>query len=109
MEQLRINQRISLTDGRRGQVYQKLGAGGQGSVFMIDMDGEKKALKWYDKAPSERFITNLQKNIKDGPPSGPCLQEPLKRARHFASCMPADYLTRTLMMEDFSSIPRLGG
>lgn len=69
MEQLRINQRISLSDGRRAQVHQKLGSGGQGSVFMIDLDGEKKALKWYDKAPSERFITNLQKNIKDGPPS----------------------------------------
>jgi len=50
----------------------KLGEGGQGAVYLVEYNGQKKALKWYSgkkiKSP-KKFYENLENNIKKGKPS----------------------------------------
>ncbi len=69
MAKLKINQQIVLTNGQKGIVKKLLGSGGQGSVYVIDVNGQEKALKWYNTMPSEKFINNIRKNITNGSPS----------------------------------------
>ena len=43
-----------------------LGAGGQGEVYMVDLNGKKYALKWYTNdeiIASKKFRDNLKKNV----------------------------------------------
>ena len=53
-------------------VDQKLGEGGQGTVYRADYDGQPKALKWYSgkkfKDP-KKFYTNLENTIRNGKPT----------------------------------------
>lgn len=47
-----------------------LGEGGQGEVYLVTYNGEKKALKWYKNAGKDpdAFYKNLERNIKSGSP-----------------------------------------
>ena len=38
-------------------------------MYLVDLDGEQKALKWYLNPPGEAFYKNLLNNIKSGAPS----------------------------------------
>ena len=53
-------------------VEDKLGEGGQGTVYRVNYDGKPKALKWYSgkkiKSP-QKFYANLENNIKKGKPA----------------------------------------
>jgi len=53
-------------------VEEKLGEGGQGTVYRVNYNGKTKALKWYSgkkfKNP-EKFYANLQNNVKKGKPA----------------------------------------
>ncbi|WP_010260751.1 protein kinase domain-containing protein [Treponema primitia] len=54
------------------KVLQKLGEGGQGAVYKVDYNGHLKALKWYSGMKleyPEKFIANLENNIKNGAPT----------------------------------------
>jgi serine/threonine protein kinase len=53
-------------------VGKKLGEGGQGAVYEVDYDGQKKALKWYSGkklSKPDKFYANLENNIKKGKPT----------------------------------------
>lgn len=53
-------------------VGNKLGEGGQGAVYEVDYDGQKKALKWYSGKKidnPEYFYKNLENNINKGTPT----------------------------------------
>lgn len=60
---------ISLVGGATATIEKELGRGGQGIVYLVEVGGEKKALKWYINAPDEKFYRNLEHNIASGAPS----------------------------------------
>lgn len=71
---LKRGQKVRLLDNRTVTVKGELGRGGQGIVYLVQVDGtgEKKALKWYyiDKVTEpEKFRENLGRNIERGAPS----------------------------------------
>lgn len=57
--------------GKPVKVVQYIAGGGQGDVYIVDYDGERKALKWYKpralKDP-DRFYRNLKDNAEKGSP-----------------------------------------
>lgn len=67
--ELNIGDRIILTTGGQVSIIKELGRGGQGIVYLVDLNGEKKALKWYLNAPDDKFYRNLESNIINGAPS----------------------------------------
>ena len=69
MAELKIGDNIKLTTGGYVSVIKELGRGGQGIVYLVDLNGEQKALKWYLNAPDDKFYKNLEHNIISGPPS----------------------------------------
>lgn len=69
MAELKPNDIINLVGGGNVRVKKELGRGGQGIVYLIDMNGKDMALKWYLNAPDEYFYTNLNNNILNGAPS----------------------------------------
>ncbi|SDA22098.1 Protein kinase domain-containing protein [Ruminococcus sp. YE71] len=72
MIELKIGQEIEMEFGGKAKVIKALGAGGQGIVYLVEFNGTKWALKWYDvdkmRRPKE-FRRNIQQNITDGAPS----------------------------------------
>lgn len=69
MAELTKNSTISLIGGGSATIIKELGRGGQGIVYLVDVSGEKKALKWYLNAPDDLFYHNLERNIASGAPS----------------------------------------
>lgn len=69
MTELNKNSTISLVGGGTATIEKELGRGGQGIVYLVDVCGEKKALKWYINAPDDKFYRNLEHNINAGAPS----------------------------------------
>lgn len=69
MTELSKNSTISLVGGGTATIEKELGRGGQGIVYLVDVCGEKKALKWYINAPDDNFYRNLEHNINSGAPS----------------------------------------
>ena len=69
MTELSKNSTISLVGGGTATIEKELGRGGQGIVYLVDVCGEKKALKWYINAPADNFYRNLEHNINSGAPS----------------------------------------
>lgn len=55
MADLAKGRRISLTNGGCVTIIKELGRGGQGIVYLVDLNGEQKVLKWYLTAPDEKF------------------------------------------------------
>lgn len=69
MTELSKNSIVSLVGGGSAIIVKELGRGGQGIVYLVEVCGEKKALKWYLNAPDDKFYRNLERNIASGPPS----------------------------------------
>lgn len=72
MADFQQGQRIKTLAGRELEVIEKLGAGGQGTVYKVRYDGCEIALKWYfaDKLRNkEKFYDNILNNIKCGAPT----------------------------------------
>ena len=69
MKELSKNSIVSLVGGGTATIIKELGRGGQGIVYLVEVCGEKKALKWYLNAPDDKFYRNLQQNIASGAPS----------------------------------------
>ena len=69
MTELSKNSIVSLVGGGTATIVKELGRGGQGIVYLVEVCGEKKALKWYLNAPDDNFYRNLEYNIASGAPS----------------------------------------
>lgn len=69
MAELKKGDKVNLTSGGYVTIDKELGRGGQGIVYLVDLNGEKKALKWYLNAPDDKFYKNLEHNIMSGAPS----------------------------------------
>lgn len=72
MVDLKIGQEVDMEFGGKAKIVSVIGSGGQGTVYLVEYNGMKWALKWYDmdkiKKPKE-FRQNLKNNITDGAPS----------------------------------------
>ena len=69
MTELSKNSIVSLVGGGTATIIKELGRGGQGIVYLVEVCGKKKALKWYLNAPDDKFYRNLEHNIASGAPS----------------------------------------
>ena len=67
--ELKTNDKVTLTIGSQATVIKELGRGGQGIVYLVDLAGQKMALKWYHNPPSDAFYKNLERNINAKAPS----------------------------------------
>jgi DNA-binding helix-hairpin-helix protein with protein kinase domain len=71
---LKKNQKVKLSTNLIVTVVDKLGQGGQGTVYKVVIDGskEERALKWYfseKMAKPRQFYANIKANIENGQPS----------------------------------------
>ena len=46
MKELKPNEQVSLTNGSKAKVIKELGRGGQGIVYLVELAGQKMALKY---------------------------------------------------------------
>ena len=69
MSTLNVNDSIKLSNGATAKVKKELGRGGQGVVYLVEVAGEKKALKWYFQNPGKPFYDNLMDNVRSGAPA----------------------------------------
>lgn len=72
MAELKPGQKIKAASGGEIEIVQKLGEGGQGIVYKAKYNGKQYALKWYfikKISNPDKFYKNLQKNIRQGPPT----------------------------------------
>ena len=69
MIELTPGSKVDLTIGGQATVIKELGRGGQGIVYLVDLCGQKMALKWYLNPLGDKFYKNLEKNIQSGAPS----------------------------------------
>lgn len=64
--------RIPLDNGEIANIKEKLGEGGQGVVYLVDINGKDYALKWYHQKAlkdPQKFYDNLKNNIEQGAPT----------------------------------------
>ncbi len=64
--------KIPMKNGEEAKIIEKLGEGGQGTVYRVKLSGREYALKWYhkDALPSpSKFYKNLENNVVMGAPS----------------------------------------
>lgn len=69
MQELKQGDKVNLTNGIQAKIIKELGRGGQGIVYLVELAGKQMALKWYLKAPDNKFYKNLEENISKGAPS----------------------------------------
>lgn len=67
--ELKRGTHVNLTIGIQATVLEELGRGGQGIVYLVEVDGQQMALKWYLTPPDDSFYKNLERNIRQGAPS----------------------------------------
>jgi serine/threonine protein kinase len=69
MKEFKQNDKIELKVGGTITIERKLGEGGQGVVYLVELNGKPYALKWYTNECSQVFYDNLDNNIKMGAPT----------------------------------------
>lgn len=66
-------QRIKTKFSGNITVEEYLAEGGQGEVYVVDYNGQKKALKWYKRGSlgekPNAFYNNIEQNVMRGAPS----------------------------------------
>lgn len=63
---------VALQNNEVAVIKDKIGEGGQGNVYLVDVNGKDYALKWYHKNAlnePEKFYANLENNIEQGAPT----------------------------------------
>ena len=55
MQELKTGDKVNITNGVQAKIIKELGRGGQGIVYLVDLGGKQMALKWYLKAPDNKF------------------------------------------------------
>ena len=77
---------VHLTNGETAKVVKELGRGGQGIVYLVEYKGQKMALKWYLKMPTDEFYDNLKENVSNGCPSEAFLWPKHLTIKEYDSC-----------------------
>ena len=85
MKELKKGDKINLSNSGYVTILKELGRGGQGIVYLVDLNGGQKALKWYINPPGEAFYKNLLNNIRTGAPSNAFLWPEYVTARQKGS------------------------
>jgi len=70
--QLAVGERIRTVNGRHGEIVSLLGSGGQGSVYLVSLEGQSYALKWYHDhyvAIDTGLRTRLERSTRRGAPT----------------------------------------
>lgn len=67
--ELKPKDKVTLTIGSQATVIKELGRGGQGIVYLVELNGKQMALKWYHNPPDDKFYKNLERNVAQGAPS----------------------------------------
>ena len=70
MKEFKPSDKIELKVGGSVTIKKKLGEGGQGVVYLVDLNGKDYALKFYTQSSTKEFYDNLDNNIKNGAPTG---------------------------------------
>ena len=76
MEDFKPGDKVKLTNGEEVSIVEKIGEGGQGAVYKVQMGSQEYALKWYLpqylkrlKPNCNNFYKNLEYNVSSGSPS----------------------------------------
>lgn len=69
MKELSPSVKIELKVGGTVTIKKKLGEGGQGIVYLVDLNGKEYAMKWYTHPCKQEFYANLDNNIRNGAPT----------------------------------------
>ncbi|EJX01975.1 serine/threonine protein kinase, partial [gut metagenome] len=69
MIELKNGENLSLTNGSQAKIIKELGRGGQGIVYLVEVNGQEMALKWYFNNMGDWFYLNLEENVSKGTPS----------------------------------------
>ena len=71
MPQFQPGSAVALENNKTAYIKAKLGEGGQGTVYLAELDGIDCALKWYHRKikNGDKFYHNLVNNIESGTPS----------------------------------------
>ena len=85
MKELKKGDKINLSNSGYVTILKELGRGGQGIVYLVDLNGGQKALKWYINPPGEAFYQHLLNNIRPGAPSNAFLWPEYVTARQKGS------------------------
>jgi DNA-binding helix-hairpin-helix protein with protein kinase domain len=70
MKEFKTGDKIELKVGGSVTIKKKLGEGGQGIVYLVELSGKDYALKFYTQPCTKEFYDNLDNNIKNGAPTG---------------------------------------
>lgn len=91
MKEFKPSDKIELKIGGFVTIKQKLGEGGQGIVYRVELNGKNYALKWYTQPCTKAFYDNLSNNIHNGAPTSAFLWPQfltVKKENHFGYIMP---------------------
>lgn len=69
MSELRQGQIIALENGKQATILKELGRGGQGIVYLVQINNQQYALKWYLTPPSDWFYKNIKHNSERKAPA----------------------------------------
>ncbi len=69
MKEFNPSEKIELKVGGSVTIKKKLGEGGQGVVYLVELNNKEYALKWYTHPCTQAFYNNLDNNIKNGAPT----------------------------------------
>ncbi len=97
MKEFKLTDKIELKVGGSVIVKKKLGEGGQGVVYLVELNGSEYALKWYTQPCKQEFYDNLDNNIRNGAPTNAFLWPQfltVLKGKHFGYIMalrPSEY------------------
>lgn len=72
MTDFQIGQEVETEFGGKAKILNIIGKGRQSTVYLVEYNGMKMALKWYDPdkvKSTDKIYENIRRNIKDGEPN----------------------------------------
>ncbi len=108
MREFSKGQKIKVKSGGELEIIEKIGEGGQGTVYRVEYNGKEFALKWYfvgKLKDYKRFYINIENNIRKGTPTSSFLW-PLEITEYFEGSFGYLMELRPAGYRDFSEFLR---